>query len=106
MFNSQLCHDAILWRGAELKGPTDILLCNMPMCYKHPLRHVCGRSDVLSADANNSYNIIIVIYSHCFGVSISLRSRWLILVSVLGVMLQANGEYISMKIWHTDFNHN
>lgn len=69
------------------------LMFYLPM----PIIHTISSSSSIHTAAIEHY---------CFGVSISLRSRWLILVSVLGVMLQANGEYISMKIWHTDSNHN
>lgn len=63
------------------------LMFYLPM----PIIHTISSSSVIFSAA---------IEHQLYGVHLSRKSQWLILVSVIGVMIQANGEYITQVIWN------
>lgn len=54
---------------------------------------------IIHTISSSSSVFTAAIEHYCYGLDISNRSKILILVSIFGVMLQANGEHISHAIW-------
>lgn len=70
------------------------MLCTLLMYYlPMPIIHtITSTSTVYTANIEH----------YCYALPMSSRTKWLALLSVLGVMLQANGHYLSHLLWPRD----
>ena len=85
------------WFYASCRSFTNVvqgMLCALLMYYlPMPIIHtITATSTVYTANIEH----------YCYGVPMSDRTKWLALLSIVGVMLQANGEYLSHALWPSD----
>lgn len=102
MPDSKLWDDALFRWNSKSKRWQNKLLCNISMCYKYLTGDVCSIPNVLSANANNSYNIIILFNPYGCHRTLLLRHPYITKISMANPC-QYSGSNATSK-WVVYFN--